>query len=81
MRPDNPWPRLMRAPTAAAYCDEPSAAAFRRRVGTVYPQPVTSKGQRAKWDREQLDAAIDAMNPTAPATGETLNVFDAANVL
>ena len=33
--PASLWPRLMRAETAAAYCDEVSVAAFRRKVGSV----------------------------------------------
>ena len=73
--PHGAWPRLMRAETAAAYCDEPSTSAFRRRVGSVYPDPVTGKGARQKWDRMELDRAIAAMRPSA----ET--VFDAASVL
>jgi hypothetical protein len=55
------WPRLMRAETASRYVDETSVQAFRRRVGTVWPQPVCGKGQRQKWDREDLDAAIDRL--------------------
>lgn len=77
-RPD--WPRLMRAETAAAYCDEPSVAAFRRRVGKVYPGPVVSKGARQKWDRSELDEAISKLRQSTASDGKT-NVFDAASVL
>lgn len=49
------WPREMRAPTAAAYMDEISTEAFLRKVGTVYPGPISGKGERRKWDREELD--------------------------
>ena len=69
------WPRLMRASTAAAYVDEVSVQAFRRKVGSVYPRPVTGKGQRQKWDREDLDRAVAAMK------GPAANVLDAASVL
>ena len=56
-----PWPRLMRADTASRYVDETSVQAFRRRVGTVWPLPMYGKGQRQKWDREDLDEAIDRL--------------------
>lgn len=71
--PSGAWPRFMRAATAAAYVDEVSVEAFRRKVGTVYPPPVTRKGSRQKWDR--LD--LDAVNPR----GETPPIIDAASVL
>jgi hypothetical protein len=70
-----PWPRLMRAETASRYVDETSVQAFRRRVGTVWPLPVCGKGQRQKWDREDLDAAVVRMK------GEPSQIFDAASVL
>ena len=63
----------MRAETAARYCDEISVAAFRRKVGSVYPLPITRKGSRHKWDRLELDA----VNPR----GETPIIIDAASVL
>jgi hypothetical protein len=72
------WPRLMRAKTAAAYVDEVSVQAFRRKVGSVYPGPVSGRGQRQKWDRLQLDRAAEAMSPQAAS--ET-PVLDAASVL
>lgn len=76
-RPANPgsWPRLMRAETAAAYVDETSVQAFRRKVGSMYPLPITGKGSRQKWDREELDRAIGAMK------GQPKTVLDAASVL
>jgi hypothetical protein len=76
--PDNagrPWPRFMRAATAAAYCDEVSVEAFRRKVGTVYPLPVTRRGSRQKWDRLELDMA------GAAGASETPTIIDAASVL
>ena len=63
----------MRAETAAAYCDEVSVAAFRRKVGSVYPLPITRKGSRQKWDRLELDA-INARN-------EAPTIIDAVSVL
>ena len=69
------WPRLMRAETAAAYCDEVSVAAFRRKVGSVYPLPVTGKGSRQKWDRLELDAVAASHQSEAPT------IIDAASVL
>jgi hypothetical protein len=69
------WPRLMRAETASRYVDETSVQAFRRRVGTVWPLPISGKGQRQKWDREDLDAAVARMK------GEPTQIFDAATVL
>jgi hypothetical protein len=51
----------MTAATAAAYCDEASAKAFRRGVGKIWPRPknVTGKGER--WLRDDLDDAIDQL--------------------
>lgn len=69
------WPRLMRAETAAAYVDEVSVQAFRRKVGSVYPAPISGKGRRQRWDREDLDQAITGMK-TPPSS-----VLDAASVL
>ena len=39
------WPRLMRAETAARYVDEVSVEAFRRGVGSVYPEPIRVSGK------------------------------------
>ena len=69
------WPRLMRAATAAAYVDEPSAEAFRRKVGSIYPRPIIGKGSRQKWDRVELDQIVGAMR------GEMPTMLDAASVL
>jgi hypothetical protein len=65
----------MRAETAAAYCDEVSVAAFRRKVGSVYPPPVTRKGSRQKWDCLELDAAGASHLSEAPT------IIDAVSVL
>jgi hypothetical protein len=69
------WPRLMRAETAAAYVDEKSVEAFRRRVGSVYPQPVNVPGRGDVWLKDQLDLAIAALK------GEVARVPDAASML
>lgn len=69
------WPRLMRAETAAAYVDEVSVQAFRRKVGSVYPEPVlTGRGTQQKWDREQLDRVATKQAQQAP-------LVDAVNVI
>ena len=72
--PHNPgqWPRLMRAETAAAYVDEVSAEAFRRRVGTVYPRPITISGRGQVWPREDLDQAIARLAGRTNGTGPSL---------
>jgi hypothetical protein len=65
----------MRAPTAAAYCDERSVEAFRRRIGSVYPVPINVSGRGEVWLKDQLDAAIAKLN------GETADALDAAGLL
>ena len=75
--PHNPgaWPRLMRATTAAAYVDERSVDAFRRSVGTLWPQPLVVAGKGERWLKEDLDAAIDM------ASNRSTLIRDAADVL
>lgn len=75
--PLNPgaWPRLMRARTAAAYVDERSVGAFRRSVGTLWPEPLRLPGKGERWLKEELDAAIDR------ASQRPNLVRDAADVL
>jgi hypothetical protein len=75
--PSNPgaWPRLMRATTAAAYVDERSVDAFRRAVGTLWPEPLRLEGKGERWLKEDLDAAIDR------ATKRLSYVRDAADLL
>ena len=75
--PLNPgaWPRLMRATTAAAYVDERSVGAFRRSVGSMWPEPLKLAGKGERWLKEDLDAAIDR------ATQRLSMVRDAADVL
>ena len=69
------WPRLMRAATAAAYCDEKSIQSFRRGVGTLYPYAIRISGKGERWLKEDLDVAIERIGGKQPA------VFDAATVL
>lgn len=57
--PPGSWPLEMRAGTAAAYCDEPSAEAFLAKVKLgVYCQPHREKGCLSKWHRWKLDRDI-----------------------
>lgn len=57
-----PWPRQMRAETAALYVDEASTSSFLRSVGTLYPEPrmIPTKGRR--WLKEDLDEALDQLH-------------------
>lgn len=61
--PRNPgaWPRLMRAETAAAYCDEVSVERFLARVGDIYPRPARVGGRGDVWPKAALDRAIDGI--------------------
>jgi hypothetical protein len=72
-RPIEGWPRLMKAATAAAYCDEASVETFRRAVGKIWPRPKKIMGKGERWLREDLDEAIDQLT--------TNKVKDAADVL
>ena len=65
----------MRARTAAAYVDERSVDAFRRAVGTIWPQPVKVDGKGERWLKEDLDEAIEK------ATKRPSAVRDASDVL
>ena len=56
-----PWPRLMRAETAARYVDERSVQAFRRAVGKLYPRPIKLSGKGERWLRDHLDQAINRL--------------------
>ncbi len=70
-----PWPRLMRAETAAAYVDEKSVETFRRGVGTLYPLPKKVRGKGDRWLKEAMDQAIDRLG------GRPEAIRDAADVL
>jgi len=57
-----PWPRWMRAETAADYCDEVSTEAFLRAVALgIYPKPHDIKGKGHRWTPEELDEAIQRL--------------------
>ncbi len=63
---------LMRAETAAAFVDEVSVEAFRRKVGTgIYPQPYRIVGDVDKWHIEDLLTHGKARQGLGPATRET----------
>lgn len=65
----------MRARTAAAYVDEASVEAFRRRAGSLYPAPLKISGRGELWLREDLDKAIDRLS------GYVDKISDAADLL
>ena len=65
---------MMSAEAAAAYCDESSVEAFRRAVGTLYPEPKKVPGKGQRWFRTDLDRAIAAIK------GDSV-IEDAAEVL
>jgi hypothetical protein len=53
------WPGEMRADMAAAYCDEPTVQAFRRKVQLgVYPSPIQQAGCAGKWRKLDLDTRL-----------------------
>ena len=53
------WPMEMRADTAAEYCDEPSADAFKAKVKRgIYSEPIRGDGILLKWHRTKLDQDI-----------------------
>lgn len=57
-----PWPRWMRAETAADYCDEVSTEAFLRGVALgLYPKPHDIRGKGHRWTPEELDQAIQQL--------------------
>lgn len=66
---------MMRAATAAAYVDERSVGAFRRFVGTMWPEPLKLAGKGERWLKEDLDAAIERL------TRRPAQVKDASAVL
>lgn len=71
-----PWPRLMRAETAASYVDEKSVESFRNGVGKLYPQPHNISGKGQRWLKEEIDLAIERI-----ITGRTENPSDIADLV
>jgi hypothetical protein len=57
----------MRADTAAAFVDERSVETFRRRVGTLFPEPMRIAGMGDRWLRADLESAVAAAAGRAPA--------------
>ena len=55
--PQGPWPQQMQADMAAVFCDEPSVEAFRRKVGSIYPQGNKTTGT-LKWHKDVLERAL-----------------------
>ncbi len=51
------WPEQMQADMAAAFCDEPSVEAFRRKGGSIYP-PGNNKTGTLKWHKEILEKSL-----------------------
>jgi hypothetical protein len=59
LRTGDRWPMEMRAETAAEYCDEPSAEAFKGKVKKkIYSEPIRGTGILPKWHRSKLDQDI-----------------------
>ena len=69
------WPRLMRAETAARYVDEVSVEAFRRAVGSVYPEPIRVSGKGDRWVRDSLDEVIDRLGNSPGAIRDIADVL------
>jgi hypothetical protein len=65
----------MRAERAAAYVDEKSTRAFRRKVGTTYSLPIRVPGRGEVWLKDDLDRDIGKLS------GKLDAVQDAAEVL
>ena len=60
------WPRLLRATLAARYVDMTGAQFDKAVAAGELPDPLqTPAGER--WDRGELDTAIDRMAGNAPA--------------
>lgn len=73
--PQGSWPRLMRADTAAAYCDEKSVEAFLRAVGSLYPEPIRVSGKGDRWLKDALDRAIDRLSSSAGTLRDIADVM------
>lgn len=70
------WPRLMRAATAAAYVDEVSVEAFRRRVRSgTYTGAVRFPGRGEVWLRDDLDNDIDRLSNRVDKIGDAADVL------
>ena len=65
----------MRAETAARYVDEVSVEAFRRAVGSVYPEPIRVSGKGDRWVRDSLDEVIDRLRSSPGAIRDIADVL------
>lgn len=73
IRAVRPWPRWMRAETAAEYCDEVSVDAFLRSVRLgIYPKAHDVPRKGARWLPEELDQAIQQISGEKSESGEPL---------
>lgn len=75
LSPQSPWPRYMQRSTALRYCDM-SESTFNEnmRAGAI-PQPLQIPSGMLLWDREDIDAALQAYKRVAP--DETTGVRNA----
>ena len=72
------WPEQMQADMAAAFCDEPSVEAFRRKCGSVYPEGNKLTGT-LKWHRAALELSLAKIHKLASNVkehGERVNVSE-----
>lgn len=54
------WPRVLGADLAALYCGVSKTWFYRKVSDGIYPRPFENGGL-VQWDREDLDAAIEAL--------------------
>jgi hypothetical protein len=60
------WPRRMKLRLAAAYVDESETKFLAKAKAGRWPQGIRDGGN-VYWYREDLDAALDRLKPTAVA--------------
>jgi predicted DNA-binding transcriptional regulator AlpA len=70
-----PWPRLMRADTAAAYLDV-SATFFRSTIAPAVP-PITLGARVVAWRRDDLDRWLDSHAAPGAASAAPENPWHA----
>jgi hypothetical protein len=62
------WPRRMKLHFAAAYVDESETKFLAKVKAGRWPQGIRD-GSNVYWYREDLDATLDQLKPTAVAKG------------
>lgn len=67
--PNGAWPYWMDARHAAGFCCEKSVETFRRRIGSVYPEPIHVEGRGEVWRQTDLTAAMDRQMGGPPVDG------------